>query len=660
MRQRNTAIGSIRCLLPGLSLSLLLTVVPARAQSSVCYAKSGGSDSNDGSYWAFAKADVMACYDALPSRGGTIYIMDGGRDGGGIPACKPSDPHGCGIWIMGQIDPNYPHPPDGWRRAKAAVSFVGVGGTHLSFNSYQGQVFVSAGDGNDIYHPGIWLSGVGSSLHFENLAIQYPGRGIVVGENSNFDRTRAGRGGSQGVSFENVSAAVNSKIGNGPTVDLTGGSFWLRFIRCGFSANTRAPSPTDDKGAAVLLDGKYGAGASAYFEDTSIAGGGTGGGGIKFYTNTYTITSLYIHGLQTESLQNVPAVWLLPSVPGGSATGMASITISDVSLADSVGPTPAVRVDGLNNPPENVLVTGLQDGMVVGAATVFSQSPPGLYSTTVPSPLSLGQRGIFRGRVVGQTDAARRGFSPVVARFPNLASQSPSKWWTSGKAQISDVPAPDGTKNATRVASLGGLSYAQFFVDRNYQPGIGDRILAGVWVRAATANGYYGGNPVQLICDACSLAGPGQSGKTSNYAVLQAPWKGDGEWEWLWGAWQVTASPRKGAIMLSGYADPRTATDFFAPVLLEIPAGAISDNEAWELAINLQSYRDGALPGQVSLLRGEQFKADSIQVGDGPSITSGLGPPKGSATAGSIYLRRDGEPGSTFYIYEKSGWKAQF
>ena len=108
-----------------------------------------------------------------------------------------------------------------------------------------------------------------------------------------------------------------------------------------------------------------------------------------------------------------------------------------------------------------------------------------------------------------------------------------------------------------------------------------------------------------------------------------------------------------------GYASFSPIT-VFAPVLIHIPAGTITDNDAIELAQNLQTYRDDAIAGQVSLLRGEQFKADSIQVGDGPVISSGVGPPKGSAAPGSIYLRRDGGGGSTFYIYEKEGWKAQF
>jgi hypothetical protein len=317
-------------------------------------------------------------------------------------------------------------------------------------------------------------------------------------------------------------------------------------------------------------------------------------------------------------------------------------------------------VDGVNNPAENVVVTGVQDALVAGAATVFSQSPPNLYSILVPSPLRSGQRGIFEGRVVGQMDAARRGFSPVAARFPNLASQLVSKWKTpySGNLSLTSVVGPDGTRNAGRVASTTGQSSAQFYVRENYQQRVGDWIVAGVWTRAVTGHGYFNGvAAVQVSLQYATVSGGAGNG---GYAVLQAPWKGDGEWEWVWGAWKVLKSTRPGTMLLSGMVDENTATDFFAPVLLDIPAGAISDNEAWEIALNLQSYRDDAVPGQVSLLRGEQFKADSIQIGDGPTMTSGVGIPQGSAGTGSIYLRRDGTAGSTLYVFESGSWKAQF
>jgi hypothetical protein len=633
----------------GTLLSLALTPVGVCAQTSICYAAPWGNDLNDGFSSRSAKADVMGCYDSLPSEGGIIYVQNN----------TPATPvPGQGLWIMGSTDPNYSRPPVGWRRAKTGVDIIGLGGG-AGFGGYAAMVAIAAGSNTDRNHPAIWLSGTAAGLHFANLSIEYPGRGIVIGENSSHVRTGDGGGGSQNITFDNVAVHLSGR-GNGPAVDLTGGSFWVKFLHCTFHANPQAVSSTDDTGAAVLLDGKSGGGASADFEDTFVEGNTNGGGSIKFYPVPYTINSLYIHGLQTEALQGVPAVWLLPSVAGGSATSQASITISDVTLADSMGTTPAVQVDGVNNPAENVVVTGVQDALVAGAATVFSQSPPNLYSILVPSPLRSGQRGIFEGRVVGQMDAARRGFSPVAARFPNLASQLVSKWKTpySGNLSLTSVVGPDGTRNAGRVASTTGQSSAQFYVRENYQQRVGDWIVAGVWTRAVTGHGYFNGvAAVQVSLQYATVSGGAGNG---GYAVLQAPWKGDGEWEWVWGAWKVLKSTRPGTMLLSGMVDENTATDFFAPVLLDIPAGAISDNEAWEIALNLQSYRDDAVPGQVSLLRGEQFKADSIQIGDGPTMTSGVGIPQGSAGTGSIYLRRDGTAGSTLYVFESGSWKAQF
>jgi hypothetical protein len=181
---------------------------------------------------------------------------------------------------------------------------------------------------------------------------------------------------------------------------------------------------------------------------------------------------------------------------------------------------------------------------------------------------------------------------------------------------------------------------------------IGDWLIAGLWARAVGGIGLYQGLAAAII----QASGLTLSGPRSQY--LSLPWKGDGEWEWTWTAQKVLTNT--GANIQFTLNAGAGAGDYYAPVFIDIPAGTVSDNEAVEIAANLSSYRSDARAGQVSLLPGEQFKADSIQVGDGPTITSGLGPPKGTASPGSIYLRRDGAHGSIFYIYEKDGWKPQF
>lgn len=622
----------------GLLIGLTLSCVPAAAQAPLCYASPDGNDGNDGSGWASAKADIMACYDALPGVGGTIYIKAGDRNGATIPACKPGDPQGCGIWIMGPKDPNFPHPPPGWRRAKT-VSFIGIPYRDASnMNQWKGVVAVAAGGNSDNNHPSIWLSAATVAIHFENLSFAYPGRGIVIGEDSNHVRT--GSGYSVNVSFENV--AVNeaqARSGEGPVVDITGGSFWVRFSRCTFATNRSAVSPRDDTGAAVLIDERPVSGIHVDFDDTNLVGAApNGGGSIKFYPNG--AGSVLIHKVFTEDLQGVPAVW----IPAGRSTQYSFVDVSDVRIADSVGTTPAVENDS-GGSPEHVLVTGTMYGDVVGPATVFGAIavPPG---RIIESPRRQGQVGIANGQVLGQVDVNRRSFSPALARFTNLAAQAPSAWG------LTAVAAPDGTTNAGRLAAS-AQSACKVFAGVNSGFSVGDWIIAGSWVRAVNGSSYFNGMAAQVALQNISLNG------SRGYVGLYTPWQGDGEWNWVSGAWKVTALSSGAYLSLQGCAPSGSTIDYFAPVLIHVPAGAVSDNEAVEIAANLSSYRNDATAGQVSLLPGEQFKADSIQLGAGPTITSGLGAPSGPAAVGSIYLRRDGAPGSTFYIYEKDGWKAE-
>lgn len=632
-----------------LLVSLTHSASHAYAQSSICYAKPDGNDLNDGSYWAFAKADVMACYDALPPAGGTIYIMGSGMKGDRIPACKSSDPNGCGIWIMGRWDPNYSHPPAGWRKAKTAVSFVGVGGQ--SFNTFgrQGTVIVNGGSAVDNNHPGIWLSSFGNIMRFEN--IQLPGtigRGIVVGENSKHVRTAASNAGVVNANFVNVIAGGGASApGLGPTVDITGQSYQDKFYHCMFAVNTAAVSPTDNTGAAVLLDGQTGGGGSAEFYDLFTDGGGKGGGSIKYFPIAAgNPGSLIVHGLLTEVLQGVPAVWIT-----GSHNSNQLIDISDIQEADSVGNTPAVQNDG-GVPASQVLVYGTTFGAVVGPATIIGSGP---YTQGTSNPLTQGQQGIIAGTVFGQVDVNRRAFSPVATQFVNLASQVCANWTGTEATITCSQAAPDGTSNAGNSVATGSTSGTYFYNHPSYTPVVGHWLIGGVWVRDVANGWFYGYQPAAIQING-TFVNNGSGGR----AILGAqPWD-DGDWHWVSVAAKVATvtSNSLSFLGLGGQNTGYTSTNYFAPILLDV--SGVSDNEANWIAANLSSYRDDATPGQVSLLRGEQFKADSIQIGACATVSSGKGAPTAKSCNGSIYLRQDGAAGSTFYIYENGGWKAQF
>jgi hypothetical protein len=175
----------------------------------------------------------------------------------------------------------------------------------------------------------------------------------------------------------------------------------------------------------------------------------------------------------------------------------------------------------------------------------------------------------------------------------------------------------------------------------------------GVWARSVNGNGYHNDAPMEIGNNRSPIKFQGgRDYLTARPGVGRA-----GEWDWVSMVANVTTEGT-GTLSFFGNAGAAHPTEFFAPVLVYVPTGTMTPNELAEFALHLQTYRSDARAGQVSLLPGEQLKADSIQVGDSPTITSGAGAPNSAAATGSIYLRTDGEPGATLYVFEKGGWKA--
>jgi hypothetical protein len=569
-----------------------------RPQVPICYAAFGGNDDNDGRSWITAKGDVMACYDALPQAGGTIFISQGiGGEGDFVHA---TDKPGEGIWIMGGTDPNYGHPPAGWRRSKVHVSFIGVAATSQQANGHKGPAVPIGAGGSGVRQPGLWLSGLSGGHYFQNLIFAYAGRGIVIGEDSNGQR--GGKGGVAGLTFENVMAAPRSSPTTGPAVDVTGGSFWIWFRDCVFDGNYLAPSISDNRHAAMLFDGTGNLGQGLiYIEDTNL-----NGGGIKYIPGSsmgsMSVRNVVEEGDYKHSIP--PAVWITPNTNGGS------FTIEQVQTADpGESPPAAVRVDGGN--PGDVVVSSIaaSNGApnIIGPATVLSQSTVVLNNQTV-SVLRQGEVGFANGHVLGQVDTARRNFPPSSVRFQNIAPQIAVTWKATqycGKTSFSTtgIVAPDGTANAARAAStcsspINGIVFYQG--NRTVKPG--DYLIAGVWIRSVNANGYAG-NPVNPLQLNLNSRGGSISGLTRG--AIQS---GDGEWVWVWSmlkASGVVTSPAQLSFAANFAKDH--AIDTFAPVLMHISAGLISDNEAYEIAQDFQSFPDTASAGEVSTLRNQRL-----------------------------------------------------
>jgi hypothetical protein len=69
-----------------------------------------------------------------------------------------------------------------------------------------------------------------------------------------------------------------------------------------------------------------------------------------------------------------------------------------------------------------------------------------------------------------------------------------------------------------------------------------------------------------------------------------------------------------GELTVNFLCDSTHPVSYFAPVLLHISAGTISDNEAKEYAQHLQSYSNGLTPSTVGLLSGQPFRLSSAAV----------------------------------------------
>lgn len=567
------------------------------AGQPIQYVDYTGNDNNDGLSWGTAKASVMAAYDALPAYGGTIYIMAGPGGDASASFIPSTGTPGQGIWIMGATDPNYASPPPGWRRVKPNVNFIGVAGTSHQANAHDGgQVGILAGTSRN--QPCIWLSGVGGPLLFQNLKCQYPGRAVVVGETSN--NLRNGSGAVAGVTFDNVAGAVQGVPGNGPSVDITGGSFWLYFNDCVFGGNYQAPSVLDNQHAAMLIDGTGNAGNGLIF----ITNLNTGGGGIKFIPGANG-GSLTVNGM-TEEGDGGNGPDIPPAIYVTYTDNFTTFDFENIAIADP-GPSGAEAVFiGGNGPPGAVVASGNLSGSgnvpsaVVGPATVMGEYPNEV-ANAPETPAQMGQVGFFNGYVVGQTDAARWNFSPVAIRFPNIASQVPTQWQPQpGISVTPGVTAPDGTANAGRAVDGSQQIENLMFFNQNITVAVGDYFIGGVWIQSLASDGKFASSATTDI----NLGGAFSSSGSLNGAVSSAV----GLWSWQWFIYKVTAvSDIPTFVEFAASVGPESPIEAYAPILMHIPSGAVSDAEAYEIATNLTSYPDGLPSGTVATLRGQQF-----------------------------------------------------
>jgi hypothetical protein len=584
--------------------------------NAICYASPQGNDSNDGLSWGTSKLTVYGCIIALPNGSssgpvagnGTIYVANN-------TAAHPTST--CGIWIMGSTDPNYSSPPACWLKESTygLLDIIGVA-ANVNVTSFgtPPQAVITGGSSADNNHPLIWLSNTLDSIKFSNLIASGQGHPIVVGENSNLVRSGT-YGPTANIFFDNVSGQSSGASGQGPSWDITGWSFGVYFTRCAGVGSQSVNGTSANIAAAFLFDSSADVeGAGVYLitmRDTS-----TLYGPIIVDNDPYGINSIELEGVWSENqLGSSGAVWF-------TGDGAELATVSYVGVYDNSGAVYAVENDTASS---YISVRDLQDQYTKGVMQLSNAGPP---FATVESPLRAGQSGVLGGyngliptaKLVGNTDAARRLFGPAAVRFTNLATLPSS---VSGGTITTGVTAPDGTTGAITISSTGTAS-AVLASQSLASATVNSWYISGAWIRATTANGYYGGiQPLNV-----NVTGGNAISNAPNLAGICTPlYVGDTEWEWVTCVNQLVTATGSGTITLVANVDATPTTlSVYGPVFLVIPASApISANEAYEIGNNLSSY-SSCLVGTLCTMSGTAVTANSpTSLTDASTVTWNLG-----------------------------------
>jgi hypothetical protein len=603
-----------------LNLSGALTVngrtvaTEAKNTDAVLYVSPNGSDSNDGLSWGSAKQTLYAAVSAVENStvgGGTIYVAANAACGGPVA--------GQGLWLVGDNDSAHTNPPSGWIYAEWPLRIIGVGTTTWYGNASEAGVNLNCGSGTTANEPGLWLSGTNRPFYFANLSfpVNYSSD-LRMGIDTTGNRTS--NTGATSVVFDNVQFGEQTNSISGPAVDIGSNVFWVWFKHSTFNANSSAPALSDAHQAVVINPGPNGScghqDGLIFFAHTNI-----NNGGIHFYGSCENGGSLYVNNLTTEDENDgSPGIWIT-TTPGNFAD--AYYRLNSVVIADAtVNPTYAVKVDtpnGLTLPPGAAAATVVMGASgngynTSGPMTFLGGNEGAIDNNRTIDPWLEGDRGFIGGHVYAQTDAGRRLFSPAAYPWPNIAPQIPASWTINnggGTVTHSTVTGPDGVPNSALDMSIANGTYqggADFTNSANVTSTTGDYYIAGAWYRKVTAvpSTYSGGSPLALSL-ACG------SGGSVNYLTgqyINAPFNGNGEWQWGWSVAKVVqmgSGATACQLDFAGSDGNGLEMQFFGPVVLHVPAGSITDNEAAEIGANLGEYPDSLTPPVEATLRGLPF-----------------------------------------------------
>jgi hypothetical protein len=347
-------------------------------------------------------------------------------------------------------------------------------------------------------------------------------------------------------------------------------------------------------------------------------------GGIRYWAGTST-GSLYVKDTYSEDSYT-------SLVTVGNASN-SQVYVENGRSADGLSSEQyGVRNDTANpsqvGSSSNVYFIGAygSSNCCYGQVSIFGDQ----YAATNANPLISNQRGVLNGRLYAQSDSAKA--SPQSVRFANQAVNA-SSWALNipgnpGATLTTGVLDRDGGTAAVSASQTSGIQNGIVFNSGNSLSGtvgVGDWIICGVWVRSTaaftppTGAGYTGGgNPV-----AC---GPTGGSSSVGYLISNPPPNGgDNEWEWVWSAYKFTAVSGSPGVLFQALFGTSLPIVAYAPIMVRVPSGTISDGDVANFALNLRPYSNTCTVGMVCDWIGQSPHVNQIQTGWQPQGFASVG-----------------------------------
>ena len=182
--------------------------------------------------------------------------------------------------------------------------------------------------------------------------------------------------------------------------------------------------------------------------------------------------------------------------------------------------------------------------------------------------------------------------------FTDLAATSSASWsatqFAGTTTYTTGITAPDGTTGAAQASSTSGSLEQLIFYSGSQTVSVGDYFIGGFWERSTLGSTFLDYGDVNNV----SIAGRGNTVSCSRlYPPASSTFEG---WAWIWQLCELTAvSTSPATVNLEGFFNSTTTLQVYAPILMHISNGAVSNDEAYKDANNLASYDSSCAVGSL-------------------------------------------------------------